>query len=130
MRLLFCSQCHFFETGYQDDLESIKGGYFREMADSQGAAQPERDINQELAEEQKRVQEILDETEEDTPEVIAPPTQSIYLGNWMFDVVADLASHNSAPQAIVPPRVSRIIENEALDTPPARGVPRASKSPH
>ena len=115
------------ETGYRDDLELMKGGYFREMADSQGATHPERDINEEMAEKERKVQAILDETEGDKSEVTAPSVQPISLGNWMFDVVADLTVHNSGPQAVVPPRISRIIENETLDTPPR---PRRPSSVH
>ena len=36
------------ETGYRDDLESTKGAYFREMANSRGATHPEHDINKEM----------------------------------------------------------------------------------
>ncbi|KAF9777526.1 P-loop containing nucleoside triphosphate hydrolase protein [Thelephora terrestris] len=99
------------ETGYRDDLESMKGGYFRGMADSQGATHPERDINHEIAEKERKVQAILDETEGDKFEVTGPSVQPISLGNWMFDVVADLTVHNSGPSAVFPPRTSGIIEN-------------------
>ena len=103
------------ETGYRDDLESMKGGYFSEMAVSQGAAYPERDIDQEIAEKERKVQAILDETEKDEFEVTAPSMQPVSLGNWMFDVVAELTIHKSRPHDIVPPRVSRIIRDETFD---------------
>ena len=103
------------ETGYRDDLGCIKGGHFSEMAASQGAALPERDIDQAIAEKERKVQAILDETEEDEFEVTAPSMRHLSLGNWMFDVVADLAN-KSRPQDVVPPRISRVINNETFNT--------------
>ena len=105
------------ETGYRDDLEVIKGGHFSEMATSQGTALPERDIDQELAEKEREVQAILDETEEDEFEDTAPLIKHLSLGNWMFDAVADL-TNKSRPQDVVPPRVSRVIDNETFSTLP------------
>lgn len=105
------------ETGYRDDLECMKGGHFSEMAASQGAALPERDIDQEIAEKERKVQAILDEAEGDESEVTAPSIRPITFGNWMFDVVADL-TNKSRPQDVVPPPVSRVIDNETSNTLP------------
>ena len=104
------------ETGYRDDLECMKGGLFSEMASSQGAAIPERDIDQEIAEKERKVQAILDETEESEREVTVPSMRPLTLGNWMFDVVADLTNDKSCSQGPVLPRVSRIIDNETFNT--------------
>jgi len=111
------------ETGCRDDLECMKGGHFSEMAASQGAALPERDIDQEIAEREHKVQAILDETEENET---APSMQPVSLGNWMFDVVADLGN-KSRPQDVVLPRVSRVIDNETFNTSPR---PRRPSSIH
>ena len=114
------------ETGYRNDLETMKGGHFREMAESQGVANPGRDIDQEVSENERRVREILDETKGD-PEVTPPSIQPISLGNWMFDVVADLTGSNSHPQTVVSPRISHIIEGE---TPNPFPRPRRPSSVH
>ena len=112
------------ETGYRDDLECMKGGHFREMATSQGAALPERDIDQEAAEKKRTVQVILDETEEDGFEATAPSA----LGNWMIDVVADL-TNKSRPQNVIPPRVSRVIGDETFSTFPRPRRPSSACVP-
>ena len=105
------------ETGYRDDLECMKGGHFSEMAASQGAALPERDIDREIAEKERKVQEILDETEEGESDVAVPPTRPLTFGNWMFDVVAGLTGTSKSPsQDVVPPRVSRVIHDETFNT--------------
>ena len=99
------------ETGYRDDLESMKGGCFSEMAVFQGATHLEHDIDEEIAEKERKVQAILDDTERDEPEVTASSIRPISFGNWMFDVVADLTIHNSRPQVDVPPRANETVEN-------------------
>ena len=104
------------ETGYRDDLECMKGGFFSEMAASQGVAFPERDIDQEISEKERKVQEILDETEEGEPEATTLSIRPLTLGNWMFDVVADLTNDKSHSQNVVPPQVSRVINNETFNT--------------
>jgi len=103
------------ETGYRDDLEVMKGGHFSEMAASQGTVLQERDIDQEVAEKERQVQVILEETEEVKSEVAAPSMKHLSLGNWMFDVVADL-TNKSGPQDVIPPRVNRAIDNETFNT--------------
>ena len=113
------------ETGYRDDLECMKGGHFSEMATSQGAALPERDIDQEVAEKKLKVQTILDETEEAGSEAIAPSA----LGNWMIDVVADLTNNKSRPRSVVPPRVSRVIGDETFTTFPRPRRPSSAYVP-
>ena len=110
------------ETGYRDDLETMKGGHFSEMAASQGATRPERDIDEEIAEKERKVQAILDETERDEFEVTSPSIRPISLGNWMFDVVADLTIHNFRSQNDVPPHVC-----EPVHVPPR---PRRPSSVH
>ena len=111
------------ETGYRDDLECMKGGLFSEMSASQGAALPERDIDQEIAEKERKVQAILDEAEEGEHEVTVPSMRPLTLGNWMFDVVADLTNDKSRPHDVVPPRVSRVVDNETFNTFPRQRRP-------
>ena len=126
------------ETGYRDDLESMKGGYFRELAASQGATRPERNIDEEIAEKERKVQAILDDTKRDEFEVTAPSMRPISFGNWMFDVVADLTIHNLRPQPDVPPRVTEAVDTfprsrrpSSLYVPPlAVPEPAAVSSPH
>ena len=117
------------ETGYRDDLECMKGGFFSEMAASQGVALPERDIDQEIAEKERKVQAILDETEEDQHEVTAPSMRPLTFGNWMFDVVADLTNDKARPQDVSPPRVSRVIDNEAFNPLPRPRRPSSAFVP-
>jgi ATP-binding cassette subfamily B (MDR/TAP) protein 1 len=117
------------ETGYRDDLERMKGGHFSEMAASQGAALPERDIDQEVADKERKVQAILDETEEDESDVAAPLVRPLTLGNWMFDVVSDLTNGKSRSQSFVRPRVSRVINNETSNASPRPRRPSSVQVP-
>ena len=92
------------------------GGYFSKMVVSQGPAHPECDIDQEIAEKERKVQAVLGEMERDEFEVTAPSMQPVSLGDWMFDVVAELTIHKSHPHNIAPPRVSHIVRDETFDT--------------
>ena len=116
------------ETGYRDDLECMKGGHFNEMAISQGVAFPERGIDQETIEKDRRVQAILNETEEDGFEVTAPSMQPLSFGNWMFDVVADL-TNTAHPQDVAPPRISRVIDTETSNIFPRPRRPSSVQLP-
>ncbi|KAI0062541.1 P-loop containing nucleoside triphosphate hydrolase protein [Artomyces pyxidatus] len=127
------------EQGYREDLEKAEGGEFRHMMLSQGVSgfpEKEQDPWSEDAvrEREEQVEKILEEQEKIREEemelavgdaralkhqsVLRPSLRPITLGNWMFDVVADLTGAQAMPSAMVgareADRVSRFIPPEAF----------------
>jgi hypothetical protein len=67
------------------------------MAAFQGTALLERDIGQEIVERDRKLQAILNETEEDEVEVAASSVQPLTLGSWMLDIISNLTNNKSRP---------------------------------
>lgn len=129
------------EQGYRYDLESIADGEFREMMHTQGATGgflPEKDIPS--PDRMDKIEEILglEEKEMEEESLARPILRPITLGNWMFDVVADLTGNttNGLTPAVVaardPSRISRFVPADAFSTYDAKftSVPQRRSSLH
>jgi ATP-binding cassette subfamily B (MDR/TAP) protein 1 len=139
------------EQGYRYDLET-SDGEFQNMMDTQrvtGGYLPEKDIDDEefAPVDAEKVQALLEEDEEEQVEIevpfnlkhqslARPALRPITLGNWMFDVVADLTTkNNGAPAAAMvaardPHRISRFVPAEAFSAEMPESRPRRPSSIH
>lgn len=145
------------EQGYRYDLETTDGGEFRDMMETQsetGGYLPEKHVVD--GQEGGSVEAMLEEGEKEKEEFGAsvedlthpfnlnlkhqsmarPGLRPLTLGNWMFDVVADLTSKTVAPASAVvaarePQRISRFVPTTAdLDLEAQHQRPRRPSSIH
>ncbi|KAF9462182.1 P-loop containing nucleoside triphosphate hydrolase protein [Collybia nuda] len=139
------------EQGYRYDLETSMGEFHEMMLTQRatGGYLPEKVIDDEeyTQVDVEKVQALLEDEEEDQVEVEVPfnlkhqslarPTlRPLTLGNWMFDVVADLTKNETgAPAAAMvaarePHRISRFVPADAFSAELTEARPRRPSSIH